>query len=249
MTREKIVGIYVIRNTVTGKVYVGSSSDVHRRWQGHRSGLSRGISSCPRLQAAWTEHGAGVFSFEVVEIVPGRALLAVREQAWIDKLNSFDGGYNGRPRAGSGAGHQVSDETRAKMATAMTGRRFPPESIERMRAAATARERRYREDGGRKVSAETRAKMSASAKGPHPPQAIANMRAAQQNRSDETIERIRAGAVAGWKHRDRVVSDQARAKISAAGMGRVYSPATIEKMRTSALARRARERAARADST
>ena len=37
--REKICGIYMIQNTVNGKVYIGQSADVIERFGRHRSAL------------------------------------------------------------------------------------------------------------------------------------------------------------------------------------------------------------------
>ena len=36
-------GIYIIRNTESGKVYIGSAVNVRVRLRGHRSGLVSGI--------------------------------------------------------------------------------------------------------------------------------------------------------------------------------------------------------------
>lgn len=35
--QEKISGVYKIENTLTGDFYIGSSTDVKRRWSYHKS--------------------------------------------------------------------------------------------------------------------------------------------------------------------------------------------------------------------
>ena len=36
MSREKICGIYKIENLVNGKVYIGKSLDIYKRWNDHK---------------------------------------------------------------------------------------------------------------------------------------------------------------------------------------------------------------------
>lgn len=67
MARPKIAGVYHIRNTVTGEVYIGSSVDIMGRLAHHRGYLTRGNHVNNRLQANWNEHGADAFDFGVTE--------------------------------------------------------------------------------------------------------------------------------------------------------------------------------------
>ena len=36
MAREKICGIYKITNLINGKVYIGQSTNIERRWKDHK---------------------------------------------------------------------------------------------------------------------------------------------------------------------------------------------------------------------
>lgn len=63
---EKRSGIYVIRNTVNGKRYVGQSTDVAARFCGHRYDLRRNESRCTALQVEWNEYGESAFTFDVL---------------------------------------------------------------------------------------------------------------------------------------------------------------------------------------
>lgn len=118
-------GIYRIRH-VDGKVYVGSSVNVARRWIQHRSDLENRRHRCPELQAAWIKHGASAFTFEVLELVPGRSDLVPREQAWIDDLDAVNTGYNVCPVAGSNSGRKHSAETLRRLSEFQRSRPHKP---------------------------------------------------------------------------------------------------------------------------
>lgn len=84
---ERRSGIYAIRNSISGGLYVGSTHDMHSRWNHHRSLLNRSKHSNRHLQAAWTKYGASAFVFEVIEQVRSPVDLAELEQRWIDALH------------------------------------------------------------------------------------------------------------------------------------------------------------------
>ena len=87
-------GIYIIRNTVTGKVYVGSSLNINRRWTQHKCALKTNSHHSPGLQQAWSEDGAGSFEWGTIEETSN---LAEREQYFLDLYKSYESenGYNG----------------------------------------------------------------------------------------------------------------------------------------------------------
>ena len=58
-------GVYLITNTVTGKIYVGSSVCVDERWRHHKSRLERGIHHSPQLQKDYDAHGKDTFTFKM----------------------------------------------------------------------------------------------------------------------------------------------------------------------------------------
>lgn len=61
-------GVYMIECEPTGKRYVGSSKNIHRRWQQHRCAMRKGISSCVILQNAWCSYGEQSFRFSVLQV-------------------------------------------------------------------------------------------------------------------------------------------------------------------------------------
>jgi len=112
-------GIYAIRCKPTGKIYVGSSSRLGKRWTMHKRQLHRGQHHSLHLQRAWLKHGEDAFSFEVLQIVLPEHLLPV-EQRYIDELLACDRrhGFNIAPRAGSRRGVKqgpMSQEHRDKI--------------------------------------------------------------------------------------------------------------------------------------
>lgn len=93
-----MIGIYKIQNKINGKVYVGQSNDMARRWREH-------INSCKNenqkrnynmiIHKAMRKYGIDNFSFEVLEECDIERL-DEREQYWIAYLDSMnrEKGYN-----------------------------------------------------------------------------------------------------------------------------------------------------------
>jgi group I intron endonuclease len=223
-------GIYCIRNTVTGKVYVGSAVNMARRWRSHRRELSNGLHCNPRLRKDAGRYGIHVFAFSVLELVPDRALLTQREQHWIDMLRSADRatGYNICPIAGSGMGVLISAETRAKLSSAHKGRKLTAEHRAKIAAARTGkrhtaevRARLSAAKKGNKLSAEHRAKISSFLRTrKHKPSTIDKMSA--WKRPPELCAAI-SSALSG-----KPKSPEHRAKLASALLGRKVGPQSPE---------------------
>lgn len=90
----KIIGVYSITNTVTGKKYIGSSVDIKRRWSDHKKILKKGNSSSYKLQNSYNKHGEGVFVYKIEEGDVPIGNLLNKEQEWCIFYNSVDNGYN-----------------------------------------------------------------------------------------------------------------------------------------------------------
>ena len=99
-------GIYHIKNSKTGKVLLGSSTNLHGPLNKHRFILSTGRHDNAALQNDWNQFGPDAFSFEILEIVkpsddPSFCLedeLTLLEQIWLEKLRPFgERGYNHGP--------------------------------------------------------------------------------------------------------------------------------------------------------
>ena len=120
----KVCGITAARCLVSGKWYVGGSLSIKRRWATHKRELSsagahRGSSSCVRGASTAPKIGNGQ-SWRSA----GPAALVAREQHWIDRLASYQNGYNSLPYAKQGT----------------RGRTRTPEEIARCVATRRARD-------------------------------------------------------------------------------------------------------------
>lgn len=75
-------GVYMIRNRINKKVYVGSSVQIAERWRQHRRSLKAGRHHSPALQNAWNVYGAEAFEFFVIAYcTPDK--LRREEQFWL----------------------------------------------------------------------------------------------------------------------------------------------------------------------
>jgi hypothetical protein len=99
-------GIFQIKNIQTGKILLGSSTNLHGPLNKHRFMLSLGKHDNAALQKDWDRFGADGFRFEILETVkpsadPGFNLddeLSLLEQIWIEKLQPVgERGYNQGP--------------------------------------------------------------------------------------------------------------------------------------------------------
>ncbi len=140
--KERLTGswhrccVYAIANKENGKVYVGSTVNLAKRWSEHWNALERGNHHSVHLQRAWNKSGAEAFELRVLEDCAPDTVVD-REQYWCDSLRSWDHacGYNIRLLAATSKGIKLSAETRAKMSAAHKGRKQTPEHAARQCAA------------------------------------------------------------------------------------------------------------------
>lgn len=168
-----VPGIYIIRCEPTGKVYVGSSKDIAKRWGYHCRDLRSNRHNNPYLQHAWNKYGHALFICEVIEIVEDQSNLVHREQYWINTHKATDNkyGYNASV-AMRNPESRPRDETIAKIRAARMKQVFTPEM--RQKAALRLRGKPKTKEHnasvsraliGHSVSEETRRKMSEARKG------------------------------------------------------------------------------------
>ena len=101
--RVKPAGIFQVKNTVNGKVMLGSSLNLEGPLNRHSFMLKIGSHTNKALQKDWDEFGPDNFVFEILEEVkvqdnPNFNLkdeLTLLEQIWLEKLQPFgERGYN-----------------------------------------------------------------------------------------------------------------------------------------------------------
>jgi group I intron endonuclease len=207
-------GVYKIEHLESGRIYIGSTHNLRKRWQAHQRGLCAGTHYNTKLQRAWNKYGATAFLFTVLEWLPPLQLRD-REQVLIDRLKPF---FNVSPIATRPPGHvgPHSEATKAKIRAKRTLQVITPEAVAKQRAKVTGAVRTPEQRAriaagciGREMSAETRAKLSALRTG--------------AKSSAETCAKISAASTG------RAHTPEARAKISAARTGKKLSPESIAK--------------------
>jgi len=215
-------GVYVIRNLVDGKTYVGSTLDVARRLWAHRKQLTSGTHGNRYLQRAYTKHGGDAFRFEVLEWFASLPGLREAEQRWIDKLRSCDHacGYNIVPDTSR---RVLSEETRRRMGEARRGRKLSPQHAAAIGAAHAgktlspeARAKLRAANLGKKLSAELRARIGRAGIGRRPTEATrAKLSASLRGHavSEETRRKIGDSKRGGTHPERRALTDGQRRTI------------------------------------
>ena len=94
-TVKNVCGIYKVTNRVNGKVYIGQSVDIGRRWHTHMT-----AKDDIYFHKAIQKYGVENFKWEVIEQCKKKDL-DEREIYWIEYYDSFNKGYN-RTKGGDG---------------------------------------------------------------------------------------------------------------------------------------------------
>ena len=99
INKEPIVGIYSVVNKLNGKIYIGQSINIERRWEQHKYGKGNLI-----LMNSIKKHGIKNFEFknlEQIDVLNKTKLEIVEEltkleQKWFDDMKPFlkENGYN-----------------------------------------------------------------------------------------------------------------------------------------------------------
>jgi group I intron endonuclease len=91
-------GIYIIKNIINNKIYIGSSMNIKKRWAEHKSDLIKNKHHSRTLQKSYNKHGLENFIFEVLEFVKHKnhKELFSLEQKYLDKYKPYERhvGYN-----------------------------------------------------------------------------------------------------------------------------------------------------------
>lgn len=193
--------IYLIRNKINGKCYVGQTkTSIKERISSHLSCSKHRRYIYKPLYDDINKFGWEMFEVETLCECESFSDLNNKEQCYIDIYDSYNNGYN-LTRGGSGChGHKVSDETKKKISAFNKGKVISDEH----RRKISQNNSMYREECRRKVSDsmkdrvlsdETKKKISDFNKG--------------KTLSDETKQKISDSS------KGRIVSDKTREKLSA----------------------------------
>jgi len=182
---RKVIAVYEIRNTVSGKFYIGSSANLYERWRTHKNKLRAGTHPNPKLQASWSKHGEEAFVFIKTAEFDSVVDMGACEEGLIrthitDPLCCNLSLWQDAPMRGvTGEAHPsygrtMSDEQKAMLSEATkqqwetsdprTGHKHSPET--RAKISAKIQEALAEGRGGKFIpSEETRKKMSDALKG------------------------------------------------------------------------------------
>lgn len=152
-----MTGVYKFTNIVTGKVYIGSSSNIIRRYENHIHSLRGNRSDLVKLQNSVNKYGICNFTFSITEFVDDIKDLLEREEYWITFYDSTnqEKGYNIRSIPNSNLGFKQSKETKAQISSSLTGRECSKDTRKKIANSLI----------GSKRSKQSKEKMSIAAKG------------------------------------------------------------------------------------
>ena len=198
--------MYLIRNTITGKAYIGKTGrSLSTRWKEHVSNAFS-LRKNPRcrntyLSRAIRKHGQGAFESSVLSQACSDQDAGEIERFWVVFLKAYDAsrGYN-LTLGGEGAlGHKHSPATRALLSASHIGHKQPPEVREKIRRGMLGRK--------------------------HPEVAIAMRKRKGVKYPPMTPEHKKA---VGEASRNRVWTPESRAKVSARRKGQKMPPLSPE---------------------
>ena len=208
--------IYLITNTINGKVYVGQTIEtVHRRWQHHKYAAKGNRKH--HLLNALRKYGPDSFMVETLCECPDQDSLNESEKFFIWILSSYKpsfgynnelGGSNGRP----------SDASRKKMSDAQKGKHHSDETRRKMSTWQL----------GRKMSEESKQKMSESRKGRKmPPRSEEYRKDVSERQKGKPLSESRKLAISN-SLKGKVLSEETRRKISESRKGKPRTQSQVE---------------------
>ena len=111
---NNITGIYQIKNLINGNIYIGQSVNIRNRWKQHIYELNNDKHSNSHLQNAWNLYGKENFEFSILEKCEINQL-DEKEEYWINKLDSYQNGYNNDLGGKGCRGYKHTEEEIIKM--------------------------------------------------------------------------------------------------------------------------------------
>lgn len=173
MPYKIISGIYLIRNNINLKIYIGSTVSFKKRFNEHRKRLNSDIHENNLLQNSWNKYKENNFEFFILEECKKENLVE-REQYYIDLFKSYKRhlGFNLAQKAGSCLGIKRSDEFKKKCSLRHKGKILSTEHKKRLtnsrkgKTNSLEHNKRISELGKTRIcTKESRLKMSLAKKG------------------------------------------------------------------------------------
>lgn len=129
---EDICGIYMIKNKANGKIYIGQSIHIYRRFVEHKCDLENHHAHNKHLQRSWDKYGRDSFIFSVVEECD-KSCLDEREIFWISFYDAQNNGYNQTAGGGGVKNYVPTEETCRKISQGLKGKKKSAEHVQKMR--------------------------------------------------------------------------------------------------------------------
>ena len=128
--------IYLIKNKINGKLYVGRTNNYQRRYNEH----FRKIDTCTILRKAFEKYGKEnfemypVLSFTAYDTNELDEVLNLLEKYYIKKYDTYRKGYNATLGGDGNCGWIPSEETRIRRSKSLQGRKLSEKDKERLRS-------------------------------------------------------------------------------------------------------------------
>jgi hypothetical protein len=118
--------IYMIKNTINNKIYIGSAIGHYRRKGQHYWMLRRNKHFNLHLQSSWNKYSENSFIFQVIEFIDNLNNIEEKEEYWINYYNTLDNnyGYNARVNCKTNLGLKWPLESRRKFSDSKKGKKI-----------------------------------------------------------------------------------------------------------------------------
>lgn len=161
------VGVYMFKNNINNKVYIGSSAELSKRKENHIYSLRKGKHHSVYFQRAWNKYGEESFEYKILELLDDNtstAELLEKEQYWLDKTKCYEKeyGYNILKVAGSNKGFKMSKESRAKLSKSRMGIR--PSKETRLKLSISKRKENLSKETREKLTKRNLGELSPNSK-------------------------------------------------------------------------------------
>lgn len=91
-SQRALNGIYIIRNTIDNRVYIGECKNFYKRYGRHKSQLLNNKHFNIKLQNFVNKYGIDALEFDILEVLNDNRI--DREIEYINKYNSIEDGFN-----------------------------------------------------------------------------------------------------------------------------------------------------------
>ena len=215
-TQPRASVIYLIRNRLNGKSYVGQTvKTLQARWAEHIRDARKGSPFL--FHRAIRKYGVEVFSESLLATAADRQELDALEISWITKLDTMSpAGYN--TKLGK-QGHPTED-VRQRISMTLKGR---PKSAEHCKNISAGQKKRSRGPTGKKRSPEAVEKTRIALKG-------RSLSLEHRKKLSDALKGRKCSPESVAKRTGIKASEKTRAKLRAARSTRVFTAATREKM-------------------